>query len=87
MKQVEKCGKSAEICPLMKFSDLSALHCSPLILLPYRLIIVRDVQQNFSSREDKALTLTYKPIMSASYITVQLLDLLLMEELQPHVQR
>lgn len=33
--------------------------CPRLILLPYRLIIVRDVQQHFSSREDEALLQDY----------------------------
>lgn len=35
------------------------LVCPRLILPPYRLIIVRDVQQHFSSREDEALLQDY----------------------------
>lgn len=48
--------------PLLKFTDLSAWLCSPLALLPYELLIVRDVQQHFSSREDETLLPDYNVI-------------------------
>lgn len=50
-------GKSGEMCILCRSSVIYLR--SRLILLPYRLIIVRDAQQLFSSREDEALLQGY----------------------------